>query len=47
MSDNEPDIVTLHSDVVYENRWMRVRHDQIQRRDGSKGIYGFVDKPNL
>lgn len=38
------DITTTGSRIVYENRWMRVREDVIQRRDGSAGIYGVVDK---
>jgi ADP-ribose pyrophosphatase len=39
-----PDLVTLGSRLVYENRWMRVREDRIRRRDGSEGIYGVVEK---
>jgi len=42
-----PDIETLDSRVVYENRWMRVREDSIRFRDGSTGIYGVVMKPNF
>lgn len=42
-----PAIQTLESRVVYENRWMKVREDAIRRRDGSDGIYGFVDKPDF
>jgi len=38
------EIRTLASRVVYENRWMLVREDEIERQDGSKGIYGVVDK---
>lgn len=41
------DIRTLASRVAYENRWMRVREDSIQRRDGSTGIYGVVEKPDF
>jgi ADP-ribose pyrophosphatase len=36
---------TLSSRVVYENRWMKLREDQIERLDGSHGIYSFVEKP--
>jgi 8-oxo-dGTP pyrophosphatase MutT (NUDIX family) len=36
---------TLSSRIVYRNRWMSVREDQIRREDGSEGIYGVVDKP--
>jgi 8-oxo-dGTP pyrophosphatase MutT (NUDIX family) len=41
------DITTTGTSVVYENRWMRVREDTIQRRDGSDGIYGVVEKPDF
>jgi ADP-ribose pyrophosphatase len=36
---------TLSSRVVYQNRWMTVREDAIERLDGSPGIYSFVEKP--
>ncbi|MFZ2101405.1 MAG: NUDIX hydrolase [Oricola sp.] len=41
------DIETKSSRVVYENQWMRVREDEISRRDGSRGIYGVVEKPDF
>ncbi len=44
---DEPDIVTLASKVVYQNRWMVVREDQVRRRDGSEGVYGVVEKANF
>ena len=31
------------SRVVYENRWIRVREDQVIRPDGQLGIYGVVE----
>jgi 8-oxo-dGDP phosphatase len=37
----------LSSRIVYENRWMSVREDGIQRADGSAGIYGVIDKPDF
>jgi 8-oxo-dGTP pyrophosphatase MutT (NUDIX family) len=37
-------ITTLSSREVYRNRWMRVREDEILRSNGTKGIYGVVDK---
>jgi len=46
MSD-DPEIRTLSSKVVYANRWMRVREDAIERRDGAQGIYGVVEKPDF
>jgi len=42
-----PDIETLSTRIVYENRWMRVREDEIRYRDGATGIYGVVVKPNF
>ena len=35
------------SRTVYENRWMKVREDAIERADGSTGIYGVVEKPDF
>jgi|SRR5690606_3469796 8-oxo-dGTP pyrophosphatase MutT (NUDIX family) len=37
---------TLGSREVYANSWMTVREDAVQRPDGSRGIYGVVDKPD-
>jgi 8-oxo-dGDP phosphatase len=41
------DIRTLTSGVVYEDHWMRLRLDEIERRDGSRGTYAFVEKPHF
>src|SRR5580704_14734830 len=41
------DIRTLASGVVYEDNWMRLRRDDIQRRDGSLGTYAFVEKSDF
>ncbi|SDR17616.1 NUDIX domain-containing protein [Thermostaphylospora chromogena] len=38
---------TLASTVVYRNPWMTVREDRVERPDGSRGIYGVVDKPDF
>lgn len=38
---------TLSTRIVYKNRWMTVREDDIQRPDGSQGIYGVVEKPDF
>ena len=38
---------TLSSRVVYQNRWMRVREDAIERADGSPGIYGVIEKTDF
>lgn len=37
---------TLRSRIVYQNRWMTVREDDIRRPDGSDGIFGVVEKPD-
>jgi len=34
---------TRSSRTVYENRWIRVREDEVIRPDGSDGIYGVVE----
>ena len=41
------DIRMLASSVVYEDSWMRLRRDEIQRRDGSLGTYAFVEKSDF
>jgi 8-oxo-dGTP pyrophosphatase MutT (NUDIX family) len=33
---------TLQSEVVYDNRWITVRHEQVIAPTGNKGIYGMV-----
>jgi ADP-ribose pyrophosphatase len=30
--------------VVYENRWMRLHEDALERSDGSPGLYSWVEK---
>ncbi|SDD12857.1 8-oxo-dGTP pyrophosphatase MutT, NUDIX family [Sanguibacter gelidistatuariae] len=37
---------TRSSSVVYENPWIRVREDSVERPDGSDGIYGVVEIRN-
>jgi 8-oxo-dGTP pyrophosphatase MutT (NUDIX family) len=34
---------TTGSRVVYENRWIRVREDDVVRPDGGAGVYGVVE----
>jgi len=34
----------LSSREVYRNKWMTVREDEIERDNGSRGIYGVVEK---
>jgi ADP-ribose pyrophosphatase len=38
---------TVSSRTVYENRWMRVREDGIERADGTSGMYGVIEKPDF
>lgn len=40
-------IRTLSSRVVYENPWLSLREDQVEREDGSSGLYSVVDKPDF
>jgi len=40
-------IVTLSTRVAYENRWTRVREDQIRLPDGSPGLYGVVERSDF
>jgi 8-oxo-dGTP pyrophosphatase MutT (NUDIX family) len=37
-------IRTLASRLVYANRWMTVREDDVEFADGRQGIYGIVEK---
>jgi 8-oxo-dGTP pyrophosphatase MutT (NUDIX family) len=32
------------SRIVYENRWMRLREDTLERPDGSPGLYAYAEK---
>jgi 8-oxo-dGTP pyrophosphatase MutT (NUDIX family) len=41
------DVRTLASGVVYQDAWMRLRRDEIERRDGSRGTYAFVEKADF
>lgn len=35
---------TLSSKIVYQNKWMKVREDEVIMPSGEKGIYGIVEK---
>jgi 8-oxo-dGTP pyrophosphatase MutT (NUDIX family) len=41
------DVRMLASGIVYEDGWMRLRRDEIERRDGSRGTYAFVEKADF
>jgi 8-oxo-dGTP pyrophosphatase MutT (NUDIX family) len=43
----EPDIRTVASSVIYEDSWMSLRRDEIERRDGTRGTYAVVEKPDF
>ncbi|WP_067478781.1 NUDIX domain-containing protein [Actinomadura hibisca] len=47
MDDTGGVIRKLDSKVVYENPWMTVTEDRIERPDGSLGLYGVVHKPDF
>src|SRR5947209_1315544 len=38
------EIKTTASRIVYGNRWMQVREDQIERPNGRPGVYSVVEK---
>jgi 8-oxo-dGTP pyrophosphatase MutT (NUDIX family) len=40
----EPEIRTLASSVIYSDNWMRLRRDEIERADGSRGTYAVVER---
>ncbi len=40
-------IKTVSSRVVYQNRWISVREDAIERGDGAPGIYGVIDRADF
>jgi 8-oxo-dGTP pyrophosphatase MutT (NUDIX family) len=46
-SPDDADVRRLGSDLIYEDNWMRLRRDQIERRDGSRGTYAFVEKADF
>jgi ADP-ribose pyrophosphatase YjhB (NUDIX family) len=35
------------SRVVYRNPWLTLREDEVERPDGSRGIYSVVEKPDF
>ncbi|WP_308198078.1 NUDIX hydrolase [Saccharopolyspora soli] len=38
---------TLSSRVVYENPWLSLREDRVERADGSSGLYSVIEKPDF
>ncbi len=47
LTKNAPEIKTVDTKIVYENKWMRVREDNIERASGAQGIYSVVEKPHF
>lgn len=41
-----PDWQLLSSRLVYENRWMKLREDQVITPAGGEGIYGWLELPD-
>jgi len=37
-------ITQVTTRLVYENRWLRLREDQVRRQDGSEGIYSVLER---
>jgi 8-oxo-dGTP pyrophosphatase MutT (NUDIX family) len=40
----QPEIRTLSSSVIYSDNWMRLRKDEIERADGSRGTYAVMER---
>lgn len=43
----EPEIRTLTSSVVYTDNWTRLRRDDIERADGSRGTYAVIERDDF
>ena len=43
----EPEIRTLASSVIYSDNWTRLRRDEIERADGSRGTYAVLERDNF
>jgi 8-oxo-dGTP pyrophosphatase MutT (NUDIX family) len=43
----EPEIRTLGSSVLYTDPWIRLRKDEIERSDGSRGTYAVVERDDF
>jgi 8-oxo-dGTP pyrophosphatase MutT (NUDIX family) len=46
-AEPEPEIRTLSSRFVYADNWTRLRRDEIERSDGSRGTYAVVERDNF
>jgi len=45
--DTQPEIRTLASRVIYADNWTRLRKDDIERADGSRGTYAVIERGNF
>jgi 8-oxo-dGDP phosphatase len=43
----EPEIRTLASSVIYTDNWTRLRRDDIERADGSRGTYAVIERDDF
>jgi 8-oxo-dGTP pyrophosphatase MutT (NUDIX family) len=43
----QPEIRTLASSVVYTDNWTRLRRDDIERADGSRGTYAVIERDDF
>jgi 8-oxo-dGTP pyrophosphatase MutT (NUDIX family) len=41
------EVRTLSSSIVYEDNWIRLRKDEIERPNGLRGTYAVVEKPDF
>jgi 8-oxo-dGTP pyrophosphatase MutT (NUDIX family) len=44
---SEPEIRTLASSVIYADNWTRLRRDEIERADGSRGTYAVFERADF
>src|SRR3984957_5980403 len=43
----QPEIRTLASSVIYTDNWTRLRRDDIERADGSRGTYAVIERDDF
>ena len=43
----DPEIRTIASNIVYTDPWIRLRKDDIERSDGSRGTYAVIERANF
>jgi 8-oxo-dGTP pyrophosphatase MutT (NUDIX family) len=46
-AEQEPEIRTLSTSVIYTDNWTRLRRDEIERSDGSRGTYAVVERDDF